>query len=184
MYASDIEIYGSILGGNEAPGKSGGAVYLREGGKSLIVNTVIYNNTASTGSAYYAESGSTSQLINNTIVRNAYAENVSGDVTSGSTFIRLRQPVIILPIRLSGGMTMPNVSMQTIGKLLLRQPMSMKMQEISRSFWIGLMKRLWGLGSDFPAIMPEREIISLLPISLYLRSRRWLTGVRMAVHVD
>lgn len=85
VYASDIEIYGSILGGNEAPGKSGGAVYLREGGKSLIVNTVIYNNTASTGSAYYAESGSTSQLINNTIVRNAYAENVSGDVTSGST---------------------------------------------------------------------------------------------------
>ena len=85
MYASDIEIYGSILGGNEAPGKSGGAVYLREGGKSLIVNTVIYNNTASTGSAYYAESGSTSQLINNTIVRNAHAENVSGDVTSGST---------------------------------------------------------------------------------------------------
>lgn len=85
VYASDIEIYGSILGGNEAPGKSGGAVYLREGGKSLIVNTVIYNNTASTGSAYYAESGSTSQLINNTIVRNAHAENVSGDVTSGST---------------------------------------------------------------------------------------------------
>ena len=30
VYASDIEIYGSILGGNEAPGKSGGAVYLRE----------------------------------------------------------------------------------------------------------------------------------------------------------
>gem|GEM_PF-4685174 len=56
VYASDIEIYGSILGGNEASGKSGGAVYLREGGKSLIVNTVIYNNTASTGSAYYAES--------------------------------------------------------------------------------------------------------------------------------
>ena len=85
VYASDIEIYGSILGGNEAPGKSGGGVYLREGGRSRIVNTVIYNNTAAMGSAYYAESGTESQLINNTIVRNAYAENVSGSITSGST---------------------------------------------------------------------------------------------------
>lgn len=184
VYASDIEIYGSILGGNEAPGKSGGAVYLREGGKSLIVNTVIYNNTASTGSAYYAESGSTSQLINNTIVRNAHAENVSGDVTSGSTVYSASTAGNNLTNTVIWGMTMPNVSMQIIGKLLLQQPMSMKMQEISRSFWIGLMKRLWGLGSDFPAIMPEREIISLLPISLCLRSRRWLTGVRMAVHAD
>lgn len=71
VYASDIEIYGSILGGNSAPGKSGGAVYLREGGRSQIVNTVIYNNTAATGSGYYAEPGTESQLVNNTIVRNS-----------------------------------------------------------------------------------------------------------------
>lgn len=71
VYASDIEIYGSILGGNSAPGKSGGAIYLREGGRSQIVNTVIYNNTASVGSGYYAETGTESQLVNNTIVRNS-----------------------------------------------------------------------------------------------------------------
>lgn len=71
VYASDIEIYGSILGGNSASGKSGGAIYLREGGRSQIVNTVIYNNTASVGSGYYAETGTESQLVNNTIVRNS-----------------------------------------------------------------------------------------------------------------
>ena len=71
VYASDIEIYGSILGGNSATGKSGGAIYLREGGRSQIVNTVIYNNTASVGSGYYAETGTESQLVNNTIVRNS-----------------------------------------------------------------------------------------------------------------
>ena len=85
VYADDIEIYGSILGGNEAFGKPGGAVYLKSGGKSVIVNSVIYNNTGSIGSAYYAEEGTSSQLVNNTIVRNAYAENVSGDVISGNT---------------------------------------------------------------------------------------------------
>ena len=81
VYADDIEIYGSILGGNEAPGKPGGAVYLPGGGRATIVNTVIYNNTASAGSAYYAEAGTTSRLLNNTIVRNA----CDAGATSGST---------------------------------------------------------------------------------------------------
>lgn len=80
VYASDIEIYGSILGGNSATGKSGGAIYLREGGRSQIVNTVIYNNTASVGSGYYAETGTESQLVNNTIVRNS-----SDGATTGCT---------------------------------------------------------------------------------------------------
>lgn len=85
IYASDIEIYGSILGGNSAPGKSGGAIYLREGGRSRIVNTVIFNNTAATGSGYYAEAGTESQLVNNTIVRNACEGSGSGSATSGCT---------------------------------------------------------------------------------------------------
>ena len=85
VYASDIEIYGSILGGNAATGKSGGAVYLREGGRSHIVNSVIYNNTAATGSAYYAESGTESQLVNNTIARNSSDESGSGSASTGCT---------------------------------------------------------------------------------------------------
>ena len=175
VYASDIEIYGSILGGNEAPGKSGGAVYLREGGKSLIVNTVIYNNTASTGSAYYAESGSTSQLINNTIVRNAHAENVSGDVTSGSTVYSASTAGNNLTNTVIWG----NDDAERINadhwEIITS---AADVDEDAGNFEVFLDR------ANEAVIMPEREIISLLPISLCLRSRRWLTGVRMAVHAD
>lgn len=83
VYASDIEIYGSILGGNEAPGKSGRC------GLSAGRREVAHRQYGDLqqygidGLGLLCRTGSTSQLINNTIVRNAYAENVSGDVTSG-----------------------------------------------------------------------------------------------------
>lgn len=89
--ANDIEVYASLFGGNSVSGLQddaggrGGAIYIHDGGRAVIVNSVIYNNSARIGSAYYGGVGSKVDFVNNTIVRNAWSDDPQGVVDQGTT---------------------------------------------------------------------------------------------------